>query len=87
MKSNKHSCPICNNNNLTLKYESTFIYSYLLDSDEPGRKNSDEFLSFLYDKREQKSNHQYIECCKCGTKYPYSFISGVLNKSNEKAIF
>lgn len=86
MEDKTYNCPICNANELILKYESSFVYSYVLDSDEPGRKNSEEFLSFLYDRREQKDNHRYIECSKCGTQYPYSFISGVLKKGNQNEL-
>lgn len=32
-----------------------------------------EVIPFMYDKREQKSNIQYLECCSCGSKYPCFF--------------
>ena len=78
MQENKYKCPICNKSDMTLRYEASYVYSYVMDSDAPGLKNSEEFLSFLYDKREQKDTRTYIECNKCKTQYPYSFIHGVL---------
>ncbi len=66
-------CPICHNNHFILKYEASHVYSYIVDSDAPGRKNKDEFLSFLYDKRELKESDQYLECQSCGAKFPCGF--------------
>ena len=80
MNDNRYACPICNNNKLILRYEASYVYSYVVDSDAPGLKNSDEFLSFVYDKREQKDTRTFIECNKCGTQYPYTFINGVLEQ-------
>lgn len=66
-------CPICNNNHFMIKYEAGYIYSYLIDSNAPGLKNDEEFLPFLFDRREQKETRQYIECSSCGSKYPCYF--------------
>ncbi|NLP30644.1 MAG: hypothetical protein GX363_05880 [Clostridiales bacterium] len=63
-------CSRCNSNSFEIKYEATYVYSYLLDSDAPGLKNREEFLSYMYDNREQKSSKQYIECRSCKTRYP-----------------
>lgn len=82
MENNSYLCPICNNNNLTLRHEASYVYSYVMDSDAPGVKNTEEFLSFLYDKREQRDTRTYVECNKCGTQYPYTFINGVLDQVN-----
>lgn len=76
------SCPICKSQNLTLRYEARYVYSYVIDNDAPGLKNSDEFLSYLYDKREQKDNRTFIECNHCGTQYPSSFLDDVLQNGN-----
>ncbi len=84
MINNSYICPICNQCNLTLRYEASYVYSYVIDSDAPGLKNSEEFLSYLYDKREQKDTRTYIECNKCGTQYPYVFINGVLDQENKQ---
>jgi hypothetical protein len=80
MEHSKYSCPICNHSELTLRYEASYVYSYVIDSDAPGLKNSEEFLSFLYDKREQRDTRTYIECNRCGTQYPYNFMNGVLEQ-------
>ncbi len=74
MKDNKSLiCPCCSGHNFFIKYEATYIYSYEIDSDAPGNKNTDEFLPFLFDRREQKSTKQYLECRSCGNQYPCYF--------------
>ena len=60
-------CPVCKNNNFLIKYEATYVYSYIIDSDAPGLRNTDEFLSFMFDNREQKDTKQYLECNNCGS--------------------
>lgn len=82
MDFNNYQCPICDCTDLTLRYEASYVYSYILDSDAPGLKNSEEFLSFLYDKREQKDTRTYIECNACGTQYPYQLLNKYLNGSH-----
>ena len=84
MESNNYQCPVCDSANLTLRYEASYVYSYVIDSDAPGLKNSDEFLSFLYDKREQKDTRTYIECNSCGTQYPYQLLNERLIRNSEK---
>lgn len=86
MEKNSYHCPICNSSNLTLRHEASYVYSYVIDADAPGLNNSEEFLSYQYDKREQKGTTEYVECNKCGTKYPYTFLNGVLeqNYNNKK---
>ncbi|HWT27175.1 MAG TPA: hypothetical protein VN131_04485 [Mobilitalea sp.] len=78
MENQSYICPICKSHDLTLRYEASYVYSYVIDSDAPGLKNTDEFLSYLYDKREQKDNREYIECNVCGTQYPYRLLNRVL---------
>lgn len=63
-------CPNCGSHNFFIKYEATYIYSYNIDSDAPGLKNTEEFLPFMYDKREQKDAHQFLECKGCFMKFP-----------------
>lgn len=84
METNNYYCPICNNKELTLRYEASYVYSYVIDEDAPGLKNSEEFLSFLYDKREQKDSRTYVECNHCGTQYPYTFLNEVLDQAKNK---
>ena len=66
-------CPVCQNKRFLLKYEASHVYSYVIDTDAPGHKNKDEFLSFQYDNRELMESEQYVECQACGTKFPCSF--------------
>lgn len=82
MDTTGYICPICSSRNLTLRYEASYVYSYVIDADAPGLKNTEEFLSFLYDKRELKDDRTYIECNKCGTQFPYTFLNGVLDQEN-----
>lgn len=82
MSKNHYQCPVCNSNEMTLRYEASYVYSYVLDEDAPGHKNEEEFLSFLYDRREQKDDKTYIECNKCGAQYPYTFLNGVLEMTS-----
>jgi len=72
-KSEKITCPNCGSADLALQLEATYVYSYELDADAPGRKNKDEFLSFLYDQRDQKETKQYVECRSCGFQVPCYF--------------
>lgn len=83
MEHNKYNCPVCKSNNLILKHEASYIYSYLMDSDAPGIKNSETFSPFLYDRRDQTSSYEYIECSKCKTKFPYDMFKRLDNSSNK----
>jgi len=73
MKNNKNICPACSSTALSVKYEAKYIYTYKLDSNAPGLKNDEEFLPFLYDKRDQLEARQYIECDVCKTQFPCFF--------------
>ncbi|TCL58806.1 hypothetical protein EDC14_104020 [Hydrogenispora ethanolica] len=66
-------CRVCQGHHFTIKYEATYEYSYRIDENAPGWKNTDEFLPFLYDTREQKDARQYLQCEGCGTQYPCYF--------------
>jgi hypothetical protein len=66
-------CPICKSNSFSLKYEATYVYSYIIDSDAPGLNNTEEFLPFMYDNREQKETKQFLECNTCGSIYKCYF--------------
>lgn len=74
----KHNCPVCNKENLVLRHEATYIYSYLIDENAPGKLNEETFKSFQYDKREQKDSREYIECEVCGSQFPSNYIFNVL---------
>lgn len=67
------TCPACKSKQLYIKYEAAYVYSYQIDTDAPGTQNTEEFLPFLFDNREQKETHQYIECGHCGARYPCYF--------------
>lgn len=84
MENTIYQCPICKGSELTLRYEASYVYSYVVDSDAPGLKNSEEFLSFLYDKRELKGDRTYVECNQCKTQYPYSLLDSALLHENAK---
>lgn len=66
-------CPSCNGNKFLIKYQATYVYSYLVDSDAPGLRNSEEFLPFMFDNREQTETKQFLECTTCGSKYKCYF--------------
>lgn len=66
-------CPVCNSGSFVAKYEATYVYTYVLDTNAPGSKNEEEFLPFLFDNREQTHSRTYVECRSCGTRYPCSF--------------
>jgi len=67
------TCPKCGGHKFTAKYEATYVYSYMIDSDMIGEKNEDEFFPFLFDNRELKNASEYIQCCNCGNRFPCCF--------------
>jgi hypothetical protein len=82
-------CPACKSGKLIAKYEAKYVYSYRIDADAPGLNNGEEFLPFLYDRREQEEARQFIECESCGTQYPCFFTEGnggVLSRVFHKAV-
>lgn len=74
MESKIYSCPVCKSKDLYLKHEASYVYSYVLDSDAPGIKNAEMFSPFLYDRRDQTSSLEYIECEYCKTRFPSELI-------------
>lgn len=74
MTINKKTCPICNSSNLFFKHEASYVYSYVLDSDAPGSKNDEIFSPYLYDRREQTSSSEYVECENCKTRFSGDLI-------------
>lgn len=64
------TCPKCHGNQFIMKYEASYVYSYRLDDDAPGKYNVEEFRSYVYDNREQKDSKQYLECQTCGATFP-----------------
>ncbi|MBH1941870.1 hypothetical protein I5677_13285 [Mobilitalea sibirica] len=86
MKDTNFVCPICSSKDLTLQHEASYVYSYKIDSDAPGLQNKEEFLSYLYDRREQKDSRYYIQCNHCGTQYPYSIFRESLKQGENDFI-
>lgn len=78
MKSRHYTCPICKSEDLYFKHEASYVYSYVLDSDAPGMKNTEVFSPFLYDRREQTESHEYVECEKCKTKFHKDLLYNTL---------
>ncbi len=78
MEKRVYMCPLCLGRDLVLRHEASYVYSYVVDSDIPGLQNSEEFLSYLYDKREQTFSRNYIECKTCGTQYPLQLLNEAL---------
>ncbi|MCY6371145.1 hypothetical protein [Clostridium ganghwense] len=67
-------CPNCNSKYLKLKHEATYVYTYKINTPETGTwSNETETLPFLFDNRQQTNLKEYLECEKCGAKFPYSF--------------
>ncbi|MCX7710844.1 MAG: hypothetical protein N2484_13475 [Clostridia bacterium] len=66
-------CPSCKRVSFSLKYEATYVYSYVIDGDAPGRRNKLELLPFMFDNREQKEAKQFLECNECGLQVPCYF--------------
>lgn len=82
MQEQNYTCPVCNGKELYLKHEASYVYSYLMDSDAPGMKNSEMFSPFLYDRRNQTSSQEYVECDNCKTRFQTDLIFGALNSSS-----
>lgn len=69
----KIQCPKCSGNDFRAIFESTYVYSYKIDSPKDISHKENDSLPFLFDNREQKNSKQYIECCECSSKYPCEF--------------
>lgn len=80
MSSKHYSCPVCKSKDLYLKHEASYVYSYVLDSDAPGMKNTEIFSPFLYDRREQTKSSEYVECEKCKSRFQSDILYGSLNE-------
>lgn len=82
MESKKYICPVCKGKDLYLKHEASYVYSYILDSDAPGMRNTEIFSPFLYDRREQTESHEYVECEKCKSRFQTDLLYGALNETD-----
>lgn len=78
MEAKSYSCPVCKSKNLYFKHEASYVYSYVLDSDAPGIKNTESFSPYLYDRRDQTSSLEYIECDQCKSRFQSNLLYGTL---------
>lgn len=85
MKANKYTCPVCKSNDLFFKHEASYIYSYVIDSDAPGLKNSEIFSPYLYDRREQTASSEYVECDRCKSRFPGDFLYKALSSDRHES--
>ena len=66
-------CPKCGGKDFVIKREATYLYSYKFNSEDmKSNNNKTKSLPFLFDNREKETSNEYIECEKCGEKYPIS---------------
>lgn len=64
-------CPNCNGLRFEVKREATYLYTYKIDTPSTSASNNeDASLPFLFDNREKIGGKEYLECEKCGSKYP-----------------
>jgi len=72
-------CPKCNGINFEIKHEATYLYTYKIDlTSKTEDEECSENLPFLFDNRQQTCFKEYIECSKCGVKYPC-----IIDKENQ----
>jgi hypothetical protein len=83
MESKNYTCPVCKGKDLFLKHEASYIYSYVLDSDASGIKNTEIFSPFLYDRRDQTSSYEYVECNSCKTKFPCDLLQKAIDDTGQ----
>lgn len=73
-------CPKCSGKNFIIKREVTYLYTYKFNSDSSQEINDrTESAPFLFNNREKEASNEYMECEKCGAKYPV-----LLNDNNDK---
>ena len=66
-------CPKCNSKNFEIKHQATYLYTYKIDTTSANTDDVEsQNLPFLFDNREQTCFKEYIECNKCGVRYPCS---------------
>ena len=75
MKINDHLiCPKCASTHFVIKRETTFLYTYKLETPITEHWSAEEeALPFLFDNREQLNNKEYLECNKCRAQYAFDF--------------
>lgn len=86
MESKNYSCPVCKSKDLYFKHEASYVYSYALDSDAPGIKNTDIFSPYLYDRRDQIKSREYIECDCCKSRFQSHLLNKILDTTNHEKL-
>jgi len=67
------TCPKCSGKDFNIKREATYLYTYKINSKNLEEiSNRAESVPFLFDNREKETSNEYLECEKCGSKYPIS---------------
>lgn len=75
------TCPKCNGKSFVVKREVTYLYTYKINSDNIQEINDrTHSVPFLFDNREKENSNEYMECEKCGARYPVS-----LNEHTDRA--
>ena len=65
-------CPQCENGELFLKDEATYVYTYAIQEDgKVTWKDDDRYISYLFIDREQKNFNQIVQCNTCSKKFEY----------------
>lgn len=66
-------CSKCNSKDFQMKREATYLYTYNINSsDNKAFTDKDEMLPFLFERREQINEKEYLICKECGNSYPCS---------------
>lgn len=66
------TCPKCQNKELIIRREVSYVYSYKIDTDESIESKLQEY-PYLFYNREILDSKDYIQCSKCGAQFPFSF--------------
>jgi predicted nucleic-acid-binding Zn-ribbon protein len=67
------SCPKCQNKELIIRREVSYVYSYKIEADDKSIESKLSEYPYLFYNREILDSKDYIQCTKCGTQFPFSF--------------
>ena len=67
------TCPKCQNKELIIRREVSYVYSYKIDTDEESIESKLQEYPYLFYNREILDSKDYIQCSKCGAQFPFSF--------------
>ena len=65
------SCPKCQNKELIIRREVSYVYSYKIEADEKSIESKLSEYPYLFYNREILDSKDYIQCTKCGTQFPF----------------